>query len=308
MTDKSFDGLVVRIGTDGRINQGDILLALDSISTNVTIHRVARLPAESILNGAWENEFTFPKVELASATEFRVTLSQSDTAPGNELTVMLYSKAKQDHDLSIDNRSLNLAFGLIQRDETLPVVYRDQNATIYQNLRVFPRAFLVDRIIIANSLEEALNKTRELGWETRNSLIIEGAPQELSLLQSAPNASGGAEFEQYSPDEVTLRVTASNPAFLVLTDTFYPGWNAYVDGKPVSTYRAYGLVRAVFVTAGTHEVSFKYEPDSFKIGVYISILSAATVVMLLLPSAELLRKERSGPTIQRNRPGSISNS
>lgn len=298
MTDKSFDGLVVRIGTYGRINQGDILLALDSISTNLTIHRDARLPAESILNDVWGNEFTFPKVELTSATEFRVTLSQSDTKPGNELAVMWYSQAKQDSDLSIVNRSLNLALGLIQRDETLPVVYRDQNATIYQNLRVFQRAFLVDRAITANSLDEALKRTRELGWETRDSLVIEGAPPELSALTSASNDSGSAWIERYTPEEVTLRVTASNPSFLVLTDTFYPGWNAYVDGKTVITYRAYGLVRAVFVTSGTHEVSFKYEPDSFRIGGYISVLSAVTVVTMLLPNVQFLRKarfQRSGP-------------
>jgi hypothetical protein len=290
VTDKSFDGLALRFGTYGRTNQGDVLLTLDSISTNLTVHRVSRLPAESILNGAWGNEFTFPNVEVTSPTEFRVNLSQSDTEPGNELAIMSYPQAKQDPDLSIENRSLNLALGLIQRDETLPVAYRDQNATIYQNLRAFPRTFLVNQIIAANSLEEALNKTRELGWETRHSLVIEGTPPELSLLKTVSNASGGAEIELYSPEEVDLRVTTSNPSFLVLTDTFYPGWNAYVDDKPTNTYRAYGLVRAVFVSAGSHQISFKYEPDSFKIGTYISILSVATLVILLLPSVHLPRQ------------------
>ncbi len=290
LTDRSFDGLVLRVGTYGRINQGDLLLTLDSISTNVTVHRVARLPAESISNDGWRNEFTFPNVEVASPTEFRVNVTQSDTELGNALAVMWYPQAKQDPDLSIENRSLNLAMGLIQRDETLPIVYRDQNATIYQNLRMFPRTFLVNRIITANSPEDALNKTREIGWETRDSLVIEGAPEELGLLKTAPNASGGAEIELYSPEEVDLRVTTANPSFLVLTDTFYPGWNAYVDDKPVNTYRAYGLVRAVFVNAGSHQVSFKYESDSFKIGVYISIISAATLVILLLPCVQLPRK------------------
>jgi hypothetical protein len=311
VTDKSFDGLALRIGTYGQINQGDILLTLDSISTNVTVHRVARLPAESIMDGAWGNEFTFPNVEVAGATEFRVNLSQSNTQPGNELAVMSYPRAKQNPDLSIENRSLNLALGLIQRDETLPVAYRDQNAIIYQNLRVFPRTFLVDRIITANSLEEALNQTMDLGWETRDSLVIEGAPPELSPLKTVSNASGDAVVELYSPEEVDLRVTTSNPSFLVLTDTFYPGWNAYVDGKPTNTYRAYGLVRAVFLTAGSHQVSFKYEPDSFKIGSYISILSAATLVILLLPRVQPLRKtrlQRFDTTTHENRPRNLSHS
>ena len=292
VTDKSFDGIAVLIGTYGRINQGDILLALDSVSSNVTIHRVARLRAQSLLNDAWGNEFTFLRVELANKTEFRVSISQSDTAPGNELAVMSYTQAEPERDLSIENGSPNLALGLIQRDETLPVAYQDQNATIYHNLRVFPRAFLVDRVTSASSLQEALIETRRLGWDTRDSLVLEGTPPELSLLKSASNASGDAEIEQYTPEEVTVQVRASNPSFLVLTDTFYPGWNAYVDGELVTTYRAYGLVRAVFVSAGDHRVSFKYEPYSFKIGVYISILSAATVLLLLVPGAWLPRKTR----------------
>lgn len=285
LTDTSFDGVLVRIGTYDRINHGDVLLTLDSLSGNATIHRVARLPAESIVNGAWENSFTFPKIELSSVAKFRLTLSQSDTQPGNELAVMWYPQAKQNPHLSIENGSLKIAMGLVQREETLPVVYRDQNATIYQNLGAFPRTFLTDHVIVAYNETDAVLKTRDLGWNTMNTAVLEGdLAAELPSINVSPqkNETGAAEIERYSLTEVAIRVDAGKASFLILTDTFYPGWNAYVDGSAVPIYRAYGVVRAVFVGAGSHEVLFKYEPVSFRIGSYVTPLATSIVALLLL--------------------------
>ena len=247
LTDTSFDGVLVRIGTYDRINHGDILLTLDGTLGNATILRVARLPAESILNGAWENVFTFPEIDVAGVAKFRLTLSQSDTRPGNEVAVMWWPQVKQNPDLSIVNGSLRIAMGLVQREESLSVVYRDQNATIFQNLGAFPRTFFTDHVMVAENEEDAVLKTRDLGWNTRENLVIEG---DISTRFAQVNVSklgsivGSAEIEQYSPSEVTIRVEASRPSFLVLTDTFYPGWQGYIDGNPEKIYRAYGLVKS----------------------------------------------------------------
>jgi hypothetical protein len=285
VTDTSFDGVLVRIGTYDRINYGGVLLTLDSLSGNATIHRVARLPAESIVNGAWGNVFAFSKIQLSGVTRFRLTLSQSDTLQGNEVAVMWYPQAEQNPHLSIENGSLKIAMGLVQREEALPVVYRDQNATIYQNLGAFPRTFLTDHVIVAYNETDAVLKTRDLEWNTRNTAVLEGnLAAELPSINVSPqkNDTGAAEIEQYSPTEVAIRVDAVKASFLILTDTFYPGWNAYVDGSAVPTYRAYGVVRAVFVGPGSHEVLFKYEPVSFRIGSYVSLLAVSIVALLLL--------------------------
>ena len=181
-------------------------------------------------------------------------------------------------------------------DRSLPVVYHDQNATIYQNLKAFPRAFLVDNAVAAKNEEEAVLKTRGLGWSTRETVVLE---EPLSTQPILTNASKGTsaspvEIERYSPSEVAIRVEASASSFLVLTDTFYPGWTAYVDGRSETIYRAYGVVRAVFVTAGSHEVLFRYECDSFRLGIAITVASASLVVILCAtrvgPFKDLLKK------------------
>jgi len=87
VTDMSFDGILVRIGTYDRMNSGDVILVLDSVPNNATFHRESRINAESIANGA-PNMFTFTEVKVTNKTEFRITLSQSDTRQGNEVAAM----------------------------------------------------------------------------------------------------------------------------------------------------------------------------------------------------------------------------
>ena len=180
------------------------------------------------------------------------------------------------------------------------MVYHDQNATIYQNLRVFPRAFLVNHVVVAGNGEEAVLKTRDLGWSTRDTVVVEGtSPEQIAQINASRTVSavGNVEIIRYSPSEVVIRVEASDPSFLVLSDTFYPGWRAYVDGKPMNMYRAYGVVRAVFVTAGPHEVLFLYEPDSFRLGGAVTVVSALIIALLCGTTIlSTLRRKRRGST------------
>jgi len=295
VTDAPFDGIHVRIGTY-RTNSGDVVLMLDSVPNNATFHRESRINAETIVKGA-PNTFTFRKVEVAGKTEFRITLSQSDPRPGNEVAVMWWPQVRQNSHLAISGGFLNVALGVVFHDEFLLVVYHDRNATIYENPRAFPRAFLVNNVVLVKNEEEAVLKTRNLGWSTRDTLVLEETSSaQLAKINSskAKSAEGSVEIDRYSPNEVAIRVEPSCPTFLVLTDVFYPGWRAYVDGKPVSIYRAYGVVRAVFVTGGPHEVLFRYEPDSFRLGSAVTAMSALIITLLYgtIVRSTLRRKRR----------------
>jgi uncharacterized membrane protein YfhO len=77
---------------------------------------------------------------------------------------------------------------------------------------------------------------------------------------------------------------------LVLTDTYVPGWQAQVDGKPASVYVADYAFRAVRVPSGQHRVEFVYTPASFSIGATISLVALACCVVWI--AAILYRKAR----------------
>ena len=73
-------------------------------------------------------------------------------------------------------------------------------------------------------------------------------------------------------NQLTVEVTSDQNAWLVFADTYYPGWQARIDGAPTPIYRANGLFRAVSVHAGTQTVEFLYRPISFYAGALTSLL------------------------------------
>jgi hypothetical protein len=79
-------------------------------------------------------------------------------------------------------------------------------------------------------------------------------------------------FEEYKPDRVVLTYNADGDGFLYLSDSYYPGWRAYVDEKETRIYRANLAFRAIEVPAGRHRVVFKYVPGSFYCGLFLTII------------------------------------
>ncbi|MFV1995666.1 MAG: YfhO family protein, partial [Verrucomicrobiales bacterium] len=83
---------------------------------------------------------------------------------------------------------------------------------------------------------------------------------------------GEVRFLDYRPREVALEVTSRAPALLVLNDSFYPGWEATVDGHESPIYRANLLFRAIEVPAGRSRVLFTYRPRPWRLGLGLALL------------------------------------
>ncbi|MAG36022.1 MAG: hypothetical protein CL878_07250 [Dehalococcoidia bacterium] len=97
---------------------------------------------------------------------------------------------------------------------------------------------------------------------------------------------GTATLVAAMPERVTVETSATRPGILVLTDTYYPGWRATVDGRPANLLRANYLFRGVYVPAGAHQVEFAYHPAPFQRGLLVSGLAlVAALAILVWPRA-----------------------
>ena len=93
-------------------------------------------------------------------------------------------------------------------------------------------------------------------WPTRRRRPV----RLLTRRRDAPSGAPAprAAIIRETQTEIVVEAEAAVDGFLLLADTFYPGWTAEVDGKPVALYRANLSVRAIQLPKGRHEVRFTY--------------------------------------------------
>jgi hypothetical protein len=159
---------------------------------------------------------------------------------------------------------------------------------IYENLDSLPRAFFAGRAIPVDDGEAALAAMQSLGFDPSTTVVLETD----SPLVSATGGTSGStaaystvEIVNYQPERVEISVESAAPGYLVLSDAWYPGWEATIDGEPVEVIKADLLFRAVELEAGSHEVTFSYLPRTLSLGAWMSALGlVAGAVIGLAPA------------------------
>ncbi len=99
---------------------------------------------------------------------------------------------------------------------------------------------------------------------------------------AAEDATGTVDVVEYTPHRVELSAQTDADGWVVLGDTYFPGWYAWVDGEETPVLRADWALRAVYVPAGEHQVVLEYRSRSFEIGMWVSAMSVIVVAGLWL--------------------------
>jgi len=148
----------------------------------------------------------------------------------------------------------NVRYVLSKSPLPLPRVAEIAGFTIYENPGVMPRFFFAPRAQEAGSLEEAARALRAAGFDPAQTAIVEGE------LPAGPLAPGEVQVVSYSPNLIRLRTHSAGDGFLVAADTWYPGWEAAIDGQPARMYAADAAFRGLRVPAGDHRVEMRFAP------------------------------------------------
>jgi len=146
-----------------------------------------------------------------------------------------------------------------------------------------PRARLVHEVVYAapeDTLRTTIDRSRDAG-----SLAVLEAGDRITVEPPATPGGEHVAIVDEAPERVTLEARVDAPALLVLTDTFFPGWTATVDGAPVTIRRTDHAFRGVELAPGIHRVVFQYRPRSVVVGLTISACALIVVLgLILIPS------------------------
>jgi len=161
-------------------------------------------------------------------------------------------------------------------DKFVPVFDRDPQVNVYLNTQALPRAILVHQAVAASDQESAFIQIQDPGFDPATNVVVEGGN---SLDGPAGGEADSLDITAYGPNAIHLTAQTLAEAYLVLSEVYYPGWRAYVDGRPTPILRANYAFRAVYLEPGYHEVRLVFEPLSWKVGLGISL---ATWVILIV--------------------------
>lgn len=160
---------------------------------------------------------------------------------------------------------------------TLREVYHDDHTYAYESATVLPRAFISPVARVIPVADQPLERLEPLDVVYLDSEPPQGLAED--------GGRGTARVAEYGPNSVIIHSTVDAPAWVVLADSFAPGWRATLDREDGSDHldadvvRAYGALRAVHLpSAGKYTVRFWYAPESVRLGGFVSVLSAALVV------------------------------
>jgi hypothetical protein len=143
---------------------------------------------------------------------------------------------------------------------------------LYRNDEALPRAFVAARCTTVATQEEALRRVSDAGFAPYMAVLV--APD------SAPAASGrrggepvGLEASCATPEQLTLRGLLDRGQLVVISDTFFPGWRAFGDGRELPILRVDYAFRAVPVEEPTRRLELVYAPASFATGAFVSLVA-----------------------------------
>jgi hypothetical protein len=161
-------------------------------------------------------------------------------------------------------------------DERLVPVFAGEEIDVYLNTAAYPRALFVTEAEVVQDHEEAWRTIHAPGFDPRRAVVLEEGPALNASAEAGSSGAGAAldlSFVRYGLNDVALRVHAPQPGWLVLSDVYYPGWRAAVDGKATPVLRANYTFRAVAVPAGEHLVEMSFAPRTWHVGLLISTLT-----------------------------------
>jgi hypothetical protein len=159
----------------------------------------------------------------------------------------------------------------------LALRWQEGDTWIYENQYALPRAWVVHRTQVVTHAE---------AWEGLDTL----EPATVALVETGTplagtSAASAAEIIRLEPDRVVVEVRLDEPGLLVLSEIWYPGWQARDNGNRVPIVRTNAILRGVTLAAGSHTVEVTYRPWTVRVGV----LTSASAALVLLAYVALRR-------------------
>lgn len=165
---------------------------------------------------------------------------------------------------------------------------------VYEYRNFLPRFFVTDGWTVVKKPDELAAALLDKKFSPGKMAVLEEEPWKDGLKETTGAAQGRkseVDVLRYRNNSIELGVRTSRPGILVASESYYPGWRVYVDGRERKLLKADYVLRGVALEAGAHNVKFVYDPLSFKIGASISAAALLTLSIWGIFHARAYRRQ-----------------
>lgn len=153
---------------------------------------------------------------------------------------------------------LNVKYVLSLNDlnfSKLKKVLQEGQTRVYENQEAFPRAFLVHDVKVAKNKQEAITLLFDKKIDLRRTAIFE---ESIKVAKAGETFQDEVRIVEYKEQKIMIEIRSANEGVLILSQNFYPGWQAFLDGSDISlkTYRVDYTLLGVIVPQGNHKIVF----------------------------------------------------
>jgi hypothetical protein len=241
---------------------------MDTEQAQVLAQRLYPFPPSA---GRWGFEGSFDPDFRGLDPSYLAQLSQlAVQAEGTPLHTWLLRVGAVGHVVALHSEGLTA----LEEVAALPTLFPEP-ARAFRVPRPRPRAYLVSGARPGGESSALVDAAADMDPE--REALIAGLPAPVA---PDPAFTGAVPRFEVRPDRVSAQIEASAPAWLVMVDTFDPGWLASVDGVPAPLLRANVAFRAVRVAQGPHRVELVYRPRGVSVGLLVSGVFAAALAGL----------------------------
>ena len=231
-------------------------------------------------------------ISYANTGNFPPPLKRSDIEISKDLVIDKSSDLRRKRLLNL----LGVKYLIVKKGETKNIFgqktfWEDANWAIKTNLDSLPRAYIVSNFEILTDQKSILKRLFDETFDYRKKVILEENPK--LQLEETGLSNEELSIKQYKENIVSITTNITSNGLLVLSDNYYPGWKAYVDGKETKIYRANYTFRAIILSKGNHIIKFNYQPESLKTGVIISLISLFALVLLVIVFRPKVRGDKN---------------
>lgn len=169
---------------------------------------------------------------------------------------------------------------------------RWRKTELYENPGALPRSWVVNNAVVMESREERLSTIAKGSWDPRRTVILESIPDTAPPV-TTEKLAGTARVLERRPGHYLIEAANEADAYLVLSEAYYPGWEAEVDGLPAAVLPANHLIQTIRLPAGKHLVRFEYRSRFLGPGILVAVLAG------LVPLGLLVHRHRRQLALQR---------